>query len=214
MTLCEGYACWTDPVKLPSQRAFLETHPDSSMCFTAAIEFWHNVCYPLIFLFEVCYYTHIEPLELLEGMRIPTASVIYKSNVLNSDIYHKCSKIRRPAFGDLQLFLCCGKTGKIKFIRDCTTTYRRLPTGAAMQLSQNQWPHLRTRIAVAKIFGKEYIRSEKKRIAKYFIPTLKGLFNNFPDNIKLAIRLFWFSPLYSTLELSWIFKSIKARFIK
>ncbi len=214
IALCEGDDYWTDPLKLQKQVDFLETHPDYSMCFTEAIEFWQNGGYPNKLLIEECEDRDIEPLELLEGMRIPTASVIYKSNVLNSDIYHKCSKIRRPAFGDLQLFLCCGKTGKIKFIRDCTTTYRRLPTGAAMQLSQNQWPHLRTRIAVAKIFGKEYIRSEKKRIAKYFIPTLKGLFNNFPDNIKLAIRLFWFSPLYSTLELSWIFKSIKARFIK
>lgn len=214
IALCEGDDYWTDPLKLQKQVDFLESHPDYSMCFTDAMEFWQNGEYANKLLIGECHDRDIMPIELFEGMRAPTASVIYNSCVLYSNIYNTCKKIRRPAFGDLQLFLCCGKIGKIKYLHDCTTTYRRLPTGAAMQFSKNQWPHLRTRIAVAKIFGKAYVRCEKKRIAKYFIPTLKSLFNNFPDNIKLATRLFWFTPFYSSLELSWIFKSIKARFIK
>ena len=75
IALCEGDDYWTDPLKLQKQVDFLETHPDYSMCFTEAIEFWQNGGYPNKLLIEECEDRDIEPLELLEGMRIPTASV-------------------------------------------------------------------------------------------------------------------------------------------
>lgn len=206
IALCEGDDYWSDTYKLQKQVNFLETHPNYSMCFTNSIEKWQVKNYlerHMILEEEDRDYSTI---EIYKGFRIPTATVIYNKKVINHPVYKELKKIKNPAFTDLQLFLACSLDGKVRYLNEVTSYYRRLETGAASQFEKNQWNHIRTRIEISKILGTKFIKIEKELSTKLFFPTLKRIFEYFPDNLKLLGRIFWFNPLGSVNELKWFIK--------
>lgn len=209
---CEGDDYWIDPLKLQKQVDFLESHPDYSMCFGNAIEHWEDGSSPDKPMVDLNH-SDVSPLELFGRWQAPTASILYCKRILESNIYKRCVRIPKRAFGDLIVGICCGFVGKIHYDNKCMSVYRRLPTGAADLISRNPWPHIRTRMRLAKIYGKEYVKIDREYASLYFIRALKRPLDFFPNNIILILNLLLYCPISSLKELKWIGRSLKNKII-
>ena len=211
IALCEGDDYRTDPYKLQKQVDFLESHPEYTMCFHNAISHWENGEQPDSIVVDFST-SDISPVELYARWQAPTASILFRSEITKSDIYLKSINIPKAAFGDIQIGIACGILGKIYYINECMSVYRRLSTGAACGISNNPWPHIRTRLQLSKIYGKDFIKVDKKYTAIYFFRALKKPLAYFPNNIYIIFRLLCFTPFNSLKELKWLFKSMKNKF--
>lgn len=122
VALCDGDDYWTDPNKLQRQVDFLETNPDYSMCF-----------HPVKVIFE----NHEEPdsiypinnnkdnftlEELLKSNFIQTNSVMYRKQT-----YDNMESEVMP--GDWYMHLYHAQFGKIGFINEIMSIYRRSKSG-------------------------------------------------------------------------------------
>lgn len=120
LALCEGDDYWIDPLKLQKQVDFLETHLDYSMCFhRAKIE--NEINKPNVFIhcsmIEDRDYTGD---ELFRTWTVPTASMIFRREVLN----YKNITDKRILYGDIILILRCAEFGKIKGMSSEMSVYR------------------------------------------------------------------------------------------
>ncbi len=161
VALCEGDDYWTDPLKLQKQVDFLETHPDVSVCFHPVLVHWEDHSEPDN-LFpsdkERFYKTELTLTDLLNRNFIQTNSVVYRwrfhrdppellpDNVLPEDYF---------------VHLLHAQTGKIVFLPDVMSVYRRHPDGIWNGAGEkHEWfircgiSMLRFYLAIQKQFGK------------------------------------------------------------
>ena len=154
---CEGDDYWTDPLKLQKQVDFLEAHPDYSACFHQAIRHYEDGTCPdmLYSIIEDCDYTG---LELYEGHRPPTASILARTVVYKSEVYQR-SLEANLSFGDIPLFLACAHEGKLRGMSDVMSVYRMQSTGMTNIFKSGNRRMLKfaeDNLMLYKIFGDEY----------------------------------------------------------
>jgi glycosyltransferase involved in cell wall biosynthesis len=128
---CEGDDYWIDPLKLQKQADFMEAHPDISMCF-------HNV----IILNEKKTFArlrsttpHPETMDFEEACAISmsTASVMTRSSVVATlPVWRE--KIH---FGDILLRLWSAHQGKIGYLDEVMSVYRRHAGGITTIMKSN-----------------------------------------------------------------------------
>lgn len=120
IALCEGDDYWTDPLKLQKQVDFLESHPDYSMCFHAAIvkdEFECGEEYDCTHIEERDY----EINELFTHWIVPTASIVYRNRDVSAyRIIHQEWMIT----GDVRLVATCASVGKVRGLSAIMSVYR------------------------------------------------------------------------------------------
>lgn len=132
IAICEGDDTWTDVNKLTKQVQFLQNNPECSMVFTnAEIEIvdpdrQFNNNNGLVPLTESRWYS---PKEIYEYWIVPTASVIFRSKVIDNRI-KTLFKNKNFIFADILVFLHCASKGKIFGMMDYTVKYRRHAGGA------------------------------------------------------------------------------------
>lgn len=168
IALCEGDDYWTDPLKLQKQVDFLETHPDYSLCFHNAMVHYEDgkTADKPFGKIEDRDYVGV---EIYETWTIPTASVVLRKDVIESELYTKASKEKRFVYGDIVLFLTAYKCGKIHGFPEFMSIYRKHPGGVVFQeeLSYKSFEH---DIALGELFGQEIETTTKKVLAKkYFV---------------------------------------------
>lgn len=137
VAVCDGDDYWTDENKLQIQADFLDAHPDYSLCFHRACEFWDDNSRP-----EKIWPKRNERITLetlLYENRIPSCSVMYRwrdpTKIWPSKIYP----------GDWFTHLVHAKQGKLGYIPHVMARYRRQPTGISFagtigkNVLNNQW---------------------------------------------------------------------------
>lgn len=208
---CEGDDYWTDSLKLQKQVGFLEANHDFTMIFANSVMHWENGLKP------DCTVVNfpgglVTPQQLYASWQAPTATIVVRRSLFQSDIYKKSTSIKNAAFTDIQLGVCSGLIGKIYFLDEIVSVYRKTGLGMSDQIVDNPLGHIQTRLQLSKIYGKEYVKIDKVYASKYFIVALKNLFKHYPDNIVLAFTLLRFTPIKSLCELKWIYRILKAKF--
>lgn len=208
VALCEGDDYWTDPLKLQKQVDFLESHPDYSLVFANARLHYDTGLSEDTFPLEKREYT---ALESYRHFYVPTPTVVYRKEVLNSPCYKELSKIKRPVFGDLTLYMAASSIGKTYCVGDIVCGYRRLSSGATTYIYKHPYRHLKNRIAISNYFGNDFQDADRDKFVPLFIPILSQITGNFRENLSFISRLFWFAPTCCTKELLRIPKSIMRR---
>lgn len=192
IAICEGDDYWTDPLKLQKQVDFLESHPEYSMVFANVKYLYENGSTDIPLNLETREYA---PIELYEAYISPTPTILFRSSIFHSNVYHKFSQIKRPVFGDLTLFMACGVEGKIYGMEDVVCCYRRLSAGASFYLKRVPYLHFKNRIAISNYLGKDFKEIDRQKFVCYFLLTIKHFWRAFPSHTKFMFRLFWFAPL-------------------
>lgn len=174
VAICEGDDYWTDSNKLQKQVDFLENNPEHTLCF-------HNA--KVIYESEELEqqqrlrfnntFSNIENrdysgIEIYENWIIPTASVVFKKEILNSDIYKTATKRGRFRYGDIILFLSCCHYGKIRGFKEIMSVYRRLESGMVFQdkVNDHTTALLQHHSEIPIIFGEKF-KSPSRRQKTY-----------------------------------------------
>ena len=194
VALCEGDDYWTDPLKLQKQVDFLESHPDYSMVFANVKYLYENGDTDIPLNLETREYA---PIELYEAYISPTPTILFRSSIFHSNVYHRFSQIKRPVFGDLTLFMACGVEGKIYGMEDIVCCYRRLYSGASFYLKRVPYLHFKNRIAISKYLGKDFKEIDRQKFVCYFLPISKKISELNVNDIKFIFRYIWFAPTYA-----------------
>lgn len=156
IALCEGDDYWTDPLKLQKQVDFLESHPDYSMCFHNAMNQYEGQNRPME------QFSSIENKEyfiedLLNYWMIPTASVVFRTEVVRSELY-KTVTDANLMFGDTPLFLTCVREGRIMGFSETMSIYRRTSSGVSSGFSTETYHRLvEYHEKLGELFGHEDI---------------------------------------------------------
>lgn len=210
VALCEGDDYWIDPLKLQKQVDFLENNSEYSMCFANAIEHFEDEGN------EDKLFSNIDSrdyngLEIFTRWIVPTASVIYKKEILLTSLYNQVVANKKIVFGDAPLFLTCAHYGKIRGMKDVVSVYRRLQKGAVLSSSDDF--ERRKKIAyhfleIYYLFGEEYEKESKEK----FVESLCLTFMH-----SVRTKDYRWDCLYESLRfsftgtMSWMIKIIKSK---
>lgn len=169
--ICEGDDYWTDPLKLQKQVDWLDVHPEYSMCFSNAIEHWESKN-KLDTFFSSIEDRDYTGLEIYAEWIVPTASVLYRYEVIENDFYHKLVEDKRIYMGDTPLFMSCAKFGKVRGMSDVMTVYRRNEGGVTMTQNYSQKYRLgQYYIALYEHFGEKLKKLMKAKVTHLYIQT-------------------------------------------
>jgi glycosyltransferase involved in cell wall biosynthesis len=120
VAMCEGDDYWTDPLKLQKQVDFMEANPDYSMCFHGAEIKNETLFNTKIQSLEICNRDY-SATEVLEEWIVPTASILYKKDIVNAyNIVHP----EWILYGDIILVEKCCHVGKVFGMSDKMSVYR------------------------------------------------------------------------------------------
>lgn len=171
IAVCEGDDYWIDPFKLQKQIDFLENNPEYTLCFHNAkvifenkeIEYHHRSRYGELFSNVEC--KDYSGIEVYENWLVPTASVVFRREILNSEIYQNAVKCGKFRYGDILIFLSCAHYGKIRGLKDTMSVYRRLQTGVVIkdEKQDNTEALIEHHTQIPIVFGKEYKKSSIRK---------------------------------------------------
>lgn len=130
IALCEGDDYWIDENKLQMQVDFLEKNPEYTMCFHNAIEHYEDGSVPDKEFSQVENRDY-SGIEFFKHWIVPTASVIYKKEITESDFYKKIKEDRNLIFSDTPLFLTSTKYGRVRGFSNTMVVYRRQTNGVS-----------------------------------------------------------------------------------
>lgn len=192
IALCEGDDYWTDEYKLQKQIDFMEANPDYSMCF-------HNA--------EVMYEDNRDThnfVDLPEGecsgvdiykkWIVATGTVVFRmSNLKNENYFFNCNFL----FGDIILFLTLAENGKVRYIDEVMSVYRRHKGGLTHNLLKNEknlekffFHH----VEIQKIFPRKYKEASYKILSRVSF----GLFKiSYKTNVIRSLLWLFKSLFYS-----------------
>lgn len=156
IALCEGDDYWTDPQKLQKQVDYMEAHPECTMCFGNALEHWEGSDRPDKVFSDITDRDYA-PAELTQGWFISTATVLFRKQVIESDLFRQYIADRKIITGDLPLWLTCASMGKVHGLSDIFSVYRRLPSGFMLSMdSKRRLAMGDHRVEIYKVFGEKY----------------------------------------------------------
>lgn len=129
---CEGDDYWINPYKLQTQIDFLESHPDYSTTFHDAEILTEPGMPPIDSVYPQMEDREYSATEIFEKWTIPTASLVYRREVIDYPI----KNIFNILNGDIFLVEKCAHTGKVHCINKKMSVYRIQPSGVTWDQSK------------------------------------------------------------------------------
>lgn len=190
VAICEGDDYWTDPLKLQKQFDFMESHPDCSLCFHA-----NNI------LFSEDDMRLHKPKVIKEIYELEDAIMGGGGFMATNSMFYRREFVKmedRPSFwknspvGDLPTMLFLSSKGKIGYINEVMSVYRRSSIGSWCSKQNSLRIRTRHHKAILKMFDEfdEYTNY------KYHSTIQKKKRLNKKNHIKDVIRIIFkcFSP--------------------
>jgi glycosyltransferase involved in cell wall biosynthesis len=163
---CEGDDYWIAPDKLQRQIDFLTHHPDCTICFTNALVIYDNS--PEEHLFCPPDQPEItDVMDLLQWNFIPTSAVMFRNKLMMEQVPEGVLDLM---FGDWPLFLWQAQDGKIGYINEPLTVYRKHEGGIWSKAD----PDVRANMIIAMYnFINQYLNYKYDPIIKVLIGRTK-----------------------------------------
>ena len=168
--ICEGDDYWTDPLKLQKQADFLDANPQCSLTYHACKNVFSTPCKVNI-LYGECVKESYSDIDILSLYPFQTATVMYRKEILDSDLYKKAQAIGCTA-GDQILFLTASRLGTIEGVNEKMSVYRRHEGGISQHMydADKLWKNFKDWQKVALLFGGEISSLIKKnQLSEYIL---------------------------------------------
>jgi glycosyltransferase involved in cell wall biosynthesis len=163
IAFCEGDDYWTDMYKLQKELEFLQTHPDHSLCFNAIMFYYEGEKRYAPFSDQLFLKNDTLTTEdILEKNYIGTVSCcMYRTSIIRQ----LPEEIYNDFFGEWVLNMACGRLGKIGFIRDWMSVYRKHEKGLwSGMVPIDQWRTMSAAIdSYNQLFNYEYNEQFRKK---------------------------------------------------
>lgn len=169
MIMCEGDDYWTDPNKLQKQVEYLETHPECSLCFHAAIEHFEDGSHKdrLFAPIENRYYAGE---ELLQEWRVATASMMFRRDIFQIKEFWQQKREKKIIYGDISIVLASVKCGRVYGMSDVMSVYRRHSGGAVYDKSvKTIHAQAEQLVGIADVMGGNYAPIALRRATERYI---------------------------------------------
>lgn len=182
VALCEGDDYWIDSKKLQKQAAFMESHPDHSMCFCA-----YEKHYPDNKSIFVPRYEHnkeecpIEDVIFGGGGFSATNAMFYRA----SNYVSYTNWIDNAVVGDLPMTLTLAVNGKIGYLSDLMCVYRYSASGSWSQKMSSDFKFRRKNYKGVKTILKRFDIWTKR---KYHKTVKKKILMNQKENLVCELR--------------------------
>ena len=166
---CEGDDYWTDPLKLQKQADFLDANPQCSLTYHACKNVFSTQCKVNILYGESVKESYSD-IDILSLYPFQTATVMYRKEILDSDLYKKAQAIGCTA-GDQILFLTASRLGTIEGVNEKMSVYRRHEGGISQHMhdADKLWKNFKDWQKVALLFGGEISSLIKKNLLSEYI---------------------------------------------
>lgn len=170
VAICEGDDYWTDPLKLQKQADFLDANPQCSLTYHACKNVFSTQCKVKILYGESVKKSYSD-IDIISLYPFQTATVMYKKEILDSDLYKKAQAIGCTA-GDQILFLTASRLGTIEGVNEQMSVYRRHEGGISQHMhdADKLWKNFKDWQKVAMLFGGEISSLIKKnQLSEYIL---------------------------------------------
>lgn len=167
--LMDGDDYWTDPLKLQKQADLLDAHPDYSTVFhNALITYEDGTPSHLLNGPDMKpYYTVDDLIGEDEIWFMATSSTMYRNNIKEYPAW-----FRESSSGDIPRLILKAKLGKIGYIPDVMSVYRKNRGGASFADNYYDETFLRNRIQMYRDINREldykYDQVLRRNIARYY----------------------------------------------
>lgn len=219
VAMCEGDDYWIDPLKLQKQVGFLEQNPEYSMCFHNAYEHYEDnaiqyCCKKNDLLFSNVKDKEYTGPQIYNKWIVPTASVVFRSDILRTDFYRNASTNPNFIYGDIVLFLSCARYGKIRGFSNVMSVYRRHLNGMTL-MGENDIAKskafLKHTYEIYKVFGASYksIVSKNVTALSYRLYSKTKNVSFLRETLKFSFPLFILSSmLYFMRQLKQVIRGL------
>ncbi len=195
IAMCEGDDYWTDPLKLQKQVDFLESHPDYTMCFHNAIKHYENSEKPdkLVANLETREY---QAVEFALKSFTPTASILFRKSVIESNYYKSISTNKHIYVGDEPLFFTCLSLGKAYCLKQPMSVYRIHDNGLHhIVCNSPEIKRIKYEIALSRILPDPYKKYFHKSVQRRSVAAASSFYHGrFKDSLSFARILIKFCP--------------------
>ena len=213
IAICEGDDYWTQPHKLQIQVVFLEAHPDYTLCFHNGKILAEKGARVRKFYSEIVDKDYQDK-EIFNHFIVPTASVVFKSIIFNSELLQKFRNEKKITIGDLPLWLTCCKEGKVRGLSQYMSVYRQTPSNWT-SISRNYDEYIKgaeRSILIWKIYGDNLKHIAQKQYAIYMLAASSSLRKEGKSYFRPIIRSLSKYPLMTILVFfSQLFKTLKKK---